>query len=543
MRNPLRPTAAFVRRRWLWFAVPVVAVVVLAVIVAFFLDEPIRRTVVRQMNAKMKGYTAQIRKVDFHPFGFAVDFYDVLLVQDANPDPPVMRIERLTASVQWRALIHRALVADFKLVRPILYVDRRHFESEMKDPTPVKEHGWQDALQAMYPLEINEFRIVDGDVTYVEAGQSQPLRLSKLQVVVNDVRNVRSAEGEYPSPITAEAVVFDRGRLDVKGHADFLLEPYAGVKGNIEIADVPLDYFTPVLKRANLYVTKGSVTGKGDLEYSPKVASMYLETLTVEGLTADYHYTRRAAPEHKEAVKEGARAAQQVSNARDVILEAEEIRVVGANVGLVHEDVTPKYRVFLADASLTLRNFTNQRDKGYGKANLTGRFMGSGATVVNAAFLPEVKGPDFSVNAKVENTDLRAMNEVLRAHANLDVVSGVMSVYSELRVRNNRVEGYVKPLFKDLKAYDPEQDEDKSFGQKLKEKAVNVVGKILKNRPRKEVATVAEIAGPLEKPGTDTLQALLRLIENAFFKAILPGLEREVSVASKREGEEPKKKE
>jgi hypothetical protein len=30
-----------------------------------------------------------------------------------------------------------------------------------------------------------------------------------------------------------EAIVFERGRLKVDGHADFLLEPYAGVKGHI----------------------------------------------------------------------------------------------------------------------------------------------------------------------------------------------------------------------------------------------------------------------------------------------------------------------
>jgi sensor domain CHASE-containing protein len=60
------------RRRWLWFAVPVAVVLVLALVVSVFLDEPIRRSVEKQMNAKMKGYTAHIRTVDFHPIGFAV---------------------------------------------------------------------------------------------------------------------------------------------------------------------------------------------------------------------------------------------------------------------------------------------------------------------------------------------------------------------------------------------------------------------------------------------------------------------------------------
>src|SRR5215813_1627622 len=287
MRNPLSGVGRWVGRHWLWFAIPVAIVVVLSIVVAFFIDEPLRRMTEREMNRRMKGYTAHIRKLDFHPIGFAVDFYDVQLIQNANPDPPVMRIERLTASVQWRALIHRALVADFELVKPIIYVDKSHFETELKDPTPVKEHGWQDALQAMYPLKINQFRIIDGEATYVETTKARPLRVTKIQVAAKDIRNVRSAEGEYPS---------------------------AGVKGHVELRDVPLDYFAPVAARANVTLTGGGITGRGDVEYSPKIATVWLETLRVDGLVADYNYVKADAAAHKEAVKSGAQAAQKVSN-------------------------------------------------------------------------------------------------------------------------------------------------------------------------------------------------------------------------------------
>ena len=106
MRNILSGIGNWFGRHWLWFAVPVAIVVVLSIVVAFFIDEPLRRITEREMNRRMKGYTAHIRKLDFHPIGFAVDFYDVQLIQNANPDPPVMRIERLNASVQWLSLIH-----------------------------------------------------------------------------------------------------------------------------------------------------------------------------------------------------------------------------------------------------------------------------------------------------------------------------------------------------------------------------------------------------------------------------------------------------
>jgi len=536
MRNPVRGLGTWFRHHWLWFAVPVAAIVVLSIVVAFFIDEPLRRMTEREMNRKMKGYTARIGKLDFHPIGFGVDFYDVQFIQDANPDPPVARVERLTASVQWRALLHRKVVADFKLAKPIIYVDKSHFETEMKDPTPVKDHGWQDAIQAMYPLKINEFRITDGEATYVETAKAAPLKVTKIQATVRDIRNVRSAEGEYPSPFRVDAVVFDRGQVRINGNADFLREPYAGVKGHLEVRDVPLDYFAPVAARANVTLKSGAVSGRGDIEYSPKIATLWLEHLRVDGLVADYNYKKADAAAHKEVVKEGAQAASQVSNARDVVLHVDDVRLVNATLGMVNKSVSPEYRVFIDDLNVSIKKFSNQKDEGYGHANVTGRFLGSGPTVVDATFLPETKGPDFKLNAKIENTDMRKMNDLLRAHAKFDVESGVFSVFSEMRVHDARVDGYVKPLFRDLKVYGKEKDADKTFGQKVKEKAIDVAAKVLKNKtPRKEVATIADVSGPLDNPRTSTWQVLVKLVQNAFIKAILPGLDREASVGSERD--------
>jgi hypothetical protein len=181
----------------------------------------------------------------------------------------------------------------------------------------------------------------------------------------------------------------------------------------------------------------------------------------------------------------------------------------------------------MADTDVLIENFSNHRTEGTATAKLTGRFQGSGQTLVTATFRPEVNGPDFDVNARIENADMTRMNDLLRATAKFDVVSGVFSVYSELHVKNGWVHGYVKPLFKDLHVYGKEQDVDKTLGQKVKEKAIDVASKVLKNHPRKEVATVVPIDGPLENPKASTWETLIGLIRNAFIKAILPGFERE----------------
>jgi hypothetical protein len=171
-----------------------------------------------------------------------------------------------------------------------------------------------------------------------------------------------------------------------------------------------------------------------------------------------------------------------------------------------------------------VRNLSNHHDQGMVEARLTGRFMGSGPARVHARFRPVPPSSDFEAEVQIENTDLRSLNDLLGAYGKFDVVSGVFALYSEVRAKGNEIRGYVKPLFRDVKVYDPVQDREKSGLRKVYERVVEGASKLLENSPRDEVATRVDISGRVENPDAGT-----RLLQNAFFQAILPGLERERS--------------
>jgi hypothetical protein len=57
--------------------------------------------------------------------------------------------------------------------------------------------------------------------------------------------------------------------------------------------------------------------------------------------------------------------------------------------------------------------------------------------------------------------------------------------------------------------------------------AVGIAAKILKNRPRKEVATVVTITGRADQPIYSMWSAAGHLLQNAFIRAILPGFDPE----------------
>jgi hypothetical protein len=69
----------------------------------------------------------------------------------------------------------------------------------------------------------------------------------------------------------------------------------------------------------------------------------------------------------------------------------------------------------------------------------------------------------------------------LRACDNVDVQSGKFALFSELTVKNNRIDGYVKPLFQDVDVYDSKKDRDKAVSSKIYQAVIGGVISLLEN--------------------------------------------------------------
>lgn len=517
--------ARMTTRRWLLVAGALAVLLLVASVVAlFFVDEPLRRYTEAKMNASLTGYTVTIRTLHFNPINFSLDLRDTVIVQDQQPDPPVANIERLYASVHWRALLSGRVVGDILIAHPVVVLNLRQARAEIDDPTPVKDKGWQQALQAIYPLKINELRITGGDVTYHDDGPFRPLRVHDLDVTASNIRNVHSERGVYPSPMTLRARVFDAGSVTANGWADFLAEPYAAFMADITLDTIALDYFKPITNRYNLTVDKGTLSANGEVEIAPQFKSVKLWAATVDGIHVDYIHTPAQVGVGKAATRETIRAADRAQDP-GLQFRVDRLDIVKANVGFVDRTTTPSYRVFVTDAAATLTNLSSLPSGETAMATLRGKFMGSGPASAGFKLLPTRPGPDFDLAVQFDETDLPTMNDLLRAHGKFDVVAGHFSLYAELRARNRQIAGYVKPLFQDMEVYDAKQDRNKNLARKAYEAVVGAASKALQNRPRDEVATRVELSGRLDNPNTSLIATIAGLVENAFFKAILPGFD------------------
>jgi hypothetical protein len=485
------------------------------------------------MNSKLKGYSVRLPKLHFQLVGGSMTLKGLTVSQKAHPDPPVAHFPVLHASVNWREILSGRLVAEFWLDRPEVHINLQQLRHEAASTVPLREQGWQQAVEAIYPLKINILEIHDGAIAYIDQDPKRPLQLSRLNLKAGNIRNVRLPDKAYPSSFHLETAIFGTGRGVIDGKANFLAEPYPSINAHVTLDKVLLDYFKPVVARTNLSIRNGLFSASGEVEYAPHIKRARLKELAIDGMAIDYIHSPRTAAAEKKRAEQVGKAARKVSKS-EMQLHVDQVRLNRCTVGMVNESARHPYRIFLADADLLLTNLSNKFSHDPAKAKLQGNFMGSGTASVVALFRPDRKGPDFELKVRIEDTRLTDMNDLLRAYGDFDVTAGTFSIYSELHVKDDEISGYVKPFFKEMKVYDRRKDKEKTVSHKMYEILVGGVAKLLENRPQGEVATKADITGSLEKPDMSTWQIIGQLIKNAFFKEILPGFEKEVSGLQKR---------
>ena len=505
-----------------------IGVIVVAVFVAsFFLDRMLRPRIEAQMNSKLKGYHVTLGHAHLQLLTLRLTLRRLVVVQDAHPRPPVADLPLMRFRIHWKELFSLRVVANVGIWDPKLHIDQAQFVTEAKSKTTLRQKGWQDALQSVYPFKINRLAIRNGNITYINPG-SRPLHLTNLNFVSDNIRNIHEPNYVYPSSFTAEMVVFDKGKLSLDGRANYLMKPFPGMVTHYVLRGAPLSAVSPASQHVNIIVKGGMLSSEGTIEYSPKITKVEVRNATINSVDLAYVHLRQTAGAEKQRVTKAGRTIEKVNNrpAVDIILHELDIR----NSRLAFDDRSsdPPYVLVIADMNMTLTNLGNHRTPVLSHVNLTGKFMGSGATRVYGTFVASGGGPEFATNIAILNTQLTALNPLLRAESKLDVAQGLFTVYAQLAVKNSRITGYVKPMFSDLKVYDYQKDKNKGLLQQAKEVIVGAAAHVFKNRQTQKVASQVNLNGTLKNPDVSTWEAFVEVVRNAFIQAILPGFDRQI---------------
>jgi len=509
----------------------IAAVILIAFAASFGIDPYLRRRIEGQLNRDLVGYHASLRRAHLNLVGGTLSLYDLIIIQDAHSRPPVGHIPLLQIGVQWRAVLRLRVVADCLLAGPDFSINLTQLRSEVSSNVPLRQRGWQDAIQDIYPFKINRFRVTDGRVIYVDADSSRPLRLDHVWLTANNIRNVISPNDPYPSPITAKAIVFKTGQAAIRGNANFLAKPGPSVMADFHLNHIPLAALDPAVKRINLNVTGGYLGTDGTFEYSSKIERVDVHLVTCDQVNIEYVHqasTARAEAEHAEIVK---KAAVRANNAPGLLLKVRQAEVADGTFLYRDLAIDSPYQIYVTSLKMRVSDLSNQSAEGVSTFRVDGEFMGSGRTTLQGNFRPQQQGPDFDINLAVENTRLELLNDLLRHYGRFDVQSGLASVYSQVTVRRGEVTGYVKPMFTNLQVYSRAKDKGKSVIHQSYELAVGGAAKLLRSHSTQAVATNVNLSGKLDNPNVSTLQAVLELMRNAFLNAIVPGFDRQENLA------------
>ena len=203
----------------------------------------------------------------------------------------------------------------------------------------------------------------------------------------------------------------------------------------------------------------------------------------------------------------------------------------------------PQVDVSVTNLHVVCHNITNSRNTTNELPTpfeVSGVSIGGGKLNVSGAANPFTKSPRFDVNAKMEGVDLTALNDFLRAYANVDVKRGRLDFYTEMAAADGKFKGYAKPLIHDLDMIDLK--EDIKHPLKLVWKSI-VAGlmKVFKNQPKDRFAAKIPIEGNIDNPKAGIVPTLGSILRNAFVKALAPNVDESIDLESVKpeKGERP----
>jgi hypothetical protein len=131
----------------------------------------------------------------------------------------------------------------------------------------------------------------------------------------------------------------------------------------------------------------------------------------------------------------------------------------------------------------------------------------------------------------VDGVNLPALNESLKAYANVDVGRGVFRMAAEMAGKDGGFQGYVKPFFEDLD-FDNLEDKNKNVFSRIWENVVGGLAWLVKNKQRDQVGTRIPFEGRFGDPKVGLFTTIRNLFRHGFVRAFNPTVEGSVDPAN-----------
>lgn len=181
----------------------------------------------------------------------------------------------------------------------------------------------------------------------------------------------------------------------------------------------------------------------------------------------------------------------------------------------------PNVDIFANDLEIVATNLSNATDLEHelpSKIVATGSSIGGGKMYMTTRINILKKIPDLDYEFKFEGVDISSLNTFSSAYAALDFEGGNLDLYSEMAIKDGKIEGYFKPVLEDIDLID--FSEEISNPLKLVwEGLTALVLEIFENQGNDQFATKIPLTGDLNTPETKFFPTIINVLRNAFIQA------------------------
>ncbi len=192
-------------------------------------------------------------------------------------------------------------------------------------------------------------------------------------------------------------------------------------------------------------------------------------------------------------------------------------------------DADPPVDVYLSSMHAEIENLTNIHEATaplVTTVKASALAMGQAKFELNMKLDPFSDKPTFELGLRLLGLDVTQTNALAQAYGHFSFDNGTFNLVTELNAKEGNVEGYIKPLFRNLRVFNlktaVQKDNPLEF---FWEAVVGVTAQLLKNQSRDQLGTLIPLTGSLDGPTTDIFATVGNVLKNAFIRAYLPRFE------------------
>lgn len=188
-----------------------------------------------------------------------------------------------------------------------------------------------------------------------------------------------------------------------------------------------------------------------------------------------------------------------------------EINVNEGKVAYTNYMVKPLADACLTNMQVKVKNLTNMEDTATqlpSSLTASAQAEGEGKLSVDMKMHLVNEIPVLHTDLELTSVYLPELNDFIKAHGNFDVQSGTLNLYAQLEIKDQTVEGYLRPVFYDLEVFSLEQATEQSMAQSSLGALIGLGNSLLESNKKERISAKVPIQGEVGSIDTDISEAL-----------------------------------